>query len=249
MEWYEHLYTKAFIELCGFPSAEETRRQAEFVQKHLKVTAETNLLDLCCGYGRFSHEIAKVSQCQVVGVDLSDEYLAIAREHHAAPEITYIKGDMRQLPFDRQFDAAVNLFTSFGYFETQEEDEHVLGEIRRALRPDGLFLLEYENKFWFVQNDVRYRRRSWMSEDTGTCYLIENDYDVINEREIYTVSIMRDGKIVDRTGYNIRLYSLPELRSMLKSQGFELLQVWGDYEENPYSVDSKRLIVLSRRIA
>ena len=249
MEWYEKLYTKAFIELCGFATPEQTRREAAFVVKVLNITPEIRLLDLCCGYGRHAYEIAKLSRCRITGIDLSDEYLAMAKEHYSTPEITYHKGDMRDLPFDGEFDAALNLFTSFGFFDSDVENEQVLHEVCQALRPGGLFLLDYENKFWFVHNDVQRKQRFWQKEDAGTYRLIDNTYDVMNEREVYAVTLLQRGVIVDQVGYSIRLYTLPELRAMLNRQGLELMQVWGDYEGDPYSVDSKRLITLSRKAA
>ena len=249
MEWFERLYTKEFIELCGFADSEQTRREAAFVVKALNVTSKTKLLDLCCGFGRHSSEIAKIAHCSIAGVDWSDEYLAIAKEHYSGPGIEYRKGDMRDLPFDGEFDAAVNLFTSFGYFDADAENEQVLHEVNRALKPSGLFLLDYENKFWFVRNDVQTKRRSWQKKDSETYYLIENKYDVIKEREVYSIAILQRGTVVDEVGYSIRLYSLPELQSMLDRQGFELVQVWGDYEGNPYTVDSKRMITLSKKMA
>jgi ubiquinone/menaquinone biosynthesis C-methylase UbiE len=249
MEWYENFYTKAFIELCGFATPEQTQREAAFVVKVLNITSETKLLDLCCGYGRHAYEIAKLSHCNIIGVDWSNEYLAMAKEHYSTPEITYRKGDMRDLPFDGEFDAVINLFTSFGFFDTDVKNEQVIQEVCQALKPGGLFLLDYENKFWFVHNDVQRKQRFWQKKDSDTYHLIENTYDVMNEREVYAVTILQRGTVVDQVGYSIRLYSLPELRAILNRQGFELVHVWGDYEGNSYSVDSKRLITLSRKVA
>lgn len=248
MQWFEKLYTKDFIELCGFADPEQTKREARFVVNALQLSATTTLLDLCCGFGRHSYKIATMSKCAVTALDLSDDYLTIARQQHGAKNIEYVKGDMREIPFTNYFDAVTNLFTSFGFFETDEENEHVLKEVHKALKPGGQFLLDYENKFYFVQHDVLPKHRYWQQKDKNSYYLIENDYDVINEREVYHVNIMKDGKLVDRVGYDIRLYSLPELRTMLTRNGFELVNYWGDYEGNAYSVLSKRLITLSKKV-
>lgn len=247
MEWFERLYTKDFIELCGFADPEQTKREANFVVKALQLTPDSKLLDLCCGFGRHTYEISKISQCSITGLDLSDEYLAIANAQHAAPNITYRKGDMRDIPFDEEFDAVTNLFTSFGFFDDDAENEQVLKEVHKTLKPKGLFFLDYENKFWFIRNDVLLKHHSWQKKDDETYYLMENRYDVMNEREIFEVNIMKQGRVVEQVGYNIRLYSLPELRAMLNRSGFEIVKIWGDYEGNPYSVHSKRLITLSRK--
>lgn len=248
MEWFERLYTKNFIHLCGFADPEQTQKEANFVVKALNLNQTSHLLDLCCGFGRISYEISKLCHCSITGLDLSEDYLSLAKKKYYSENINYIKGDMRNIRFTNQFDAVINLFTSFGFFEKDEENEKVLKEVNTALKPGGCFLLDYENKFYFVQNDVLSQKRYWQKKDEDTYYLIENKYDVFNEREVYEVNIIFKGKVVEKIGYDIRLYSLPELRAMLNRNGFEIRSIWGDYEGNPYTVQSKRLITLSRRV-
>lgn len=246
-EWFREFYVEELTELVGFPSTDDTGRQVAFVLKTLNLARRAKILDLCCGYGRVTNLLAKDNDYQITGVDLSDEFLQIARSEFSSPNIKYVQGDMRKLPFKNEFDAVINLFTSFGYFETDEENEKVLAQINKALKTGGLFMLDYENKFNFVMNEVLKKKRSWYNTKHHQLYLIENDYDFLNEREIVTFRQYKDGAIVKQVCYNIRLYSFPELEKMLTRNGFEILQVWGDFDGTPLSVESKRVITLSRK--
>jgi SAM-dependent methyltransferase len=245
--WYEHFYTGDFIEAVGFAAPEQTALEVDFVKKVLKCPAGARILDLCCGYGRHAFELAKSGEYRVIGQDLSTDYLRIAKKKFAGPNVEYIRGDMREIPFENEFDGVIDLFTSFGFFDSDGENERVLAAVHRALKPDGLFLLDYENKFYFVYHDVFLKRRYWEQID-GRFYLYENRYDPFLEREIMDVRIFENGEVKRSGGYNIRLYGYPEIEKMLSRNGFTIRQTWGDYRGNPYSTHSPRLILLSQKI-
>jgi len=248
MEWYEKLYIKDHISLCGFASPEQTSIEAKFVVEVLKLNSSSRLLELCCGFGRHAFEISKLANCQIVGLDLSDDFLSMAKENYSSPNIQYFKGDMRHIQLNDHFDAVTNLFTSFGFFECEEDNEKVIIEVNRILKENGLFLLDYENKFNFVLNDVLQKKHHWEKIGDNKYCLIKNEYDIINEREMFSAKIIEKGKKEVNIGYNIRLYSLPELQNMLIRNGFEILNIWGDFDKSKYSINSRRLITLSRKI-
>jgi len=248
MEWYEKLYRNRYSHLCGFASPEETRKEVQFVTNVLQLKPGDHLLDLCCGFGRHTHEIAKLAGCRVTGFDLSAEYIQLAREKYSTANTHYQQGDMRHLPWKDYFQAVVNLFTSFGFFAEDVENEKVLREVNKVLKPGGLFLLDYENKYHFIQHDVRQRGRHWQRDEEGTLYLIRNSYDVFTEREQYWVDIYENDEFVDRVGYDIRLYSFPELEKMLVRNGFQIVQTWGDFDHSEFSLQSRRLITLAQKM-
>lgn len=248
MEWFKEFYRKDFMNVVGFAPGEQTELEVNFIRSALRLTPGAKILDLCCGYGRHASLIAKSTDFEVTGMDLSDDYLDIAKNQWSVPNLDFIKGDMRDIPFSNHFDAVINMFTSFGFFESDEENETVIKQVNKSLKEQGLFLLDYENKFHFVFNDVFKKEKYWEKLDDHNYILYENTYDTLNEREIYNVHFIEDGKVKMSSGYNIRLYSFPEISAMLKRNGFEVLDVWGDYHANMYSVRSKRLITLSRKI-
>ena len=249
MKWYERFYQQDFMEVVGFASPEQTEKEVHFVKNTLKCPKTAKILDLCCGYGRHAYLLAKSSDYHITGLDLSDHYLDIANTKFSHPNVTYVKGDMRNLPFETYFDAVINLFTSFGLFDGDEENETVIKQVYKALKPGGLFLLDYENKFYFVYNDVFRKEKSWVKVSDDKYLLFENEFDVENEREIFKVHVLEKGILKETSGYNIRLYSFPEIKKMLAGNHFEIIRTWGDYQGNPYSPLSKRLIILSQKPA
>ena len=248
MSWYKHMYTKKFINYVGFKSTEKTILEVDFIISTLNLPARSKLLDLCCGYGRHSCLIAQKTDWKVTGLDLSADYIKIAKDNYSTLSNEYLLGDMRELNFDNQFDAVINMFTSFGFFKEDSENEKVLEAVNKSLKMDGKFLLDYENKFHFVYNDVYSKERTWEKIEDTKYILFENQYDVINEREIFKASIYKNGKQVDSFGYNIRLYSFPEIKALLNRNGFDVIDIWGDYRSHPYTVKSKRVILLAKKI-
>jgi SAM-dependent methyltransferase len=249
MKWYERFYRKDFMPVVGFASPQQTEIETIFVKGVLDCPKEAQILDLCCGYGRHTYLLAKNSEYRMTGLDWSDDYLKIARTSFSLPNISYVKGDMRNLPYENQFDAIINLFTSFGFFEEDEENETVIRQVYKALKPGGRFLLDYENKFYFVLNDVFRKKRYWEKVSEDKYLLFEHDFDVNREREVFRVNVLKKGRITESSGYDIRLFSFPEIRKMLTGNGFEIIQTRGDYLGNPYSAHSRRLIILSRKCA
>src|SRR5204863_7350641 len=115
-----------------------TGRQVEFIVEKLGLGEGSRVLDLACGRGRISIGLAQHG-CRVTGLDLSPRSLELARSdaEAAGVEIEFVRRDMRDLDAEGEFDAVVNVFTSFGYFPAQEEDERVLAAVARALVPGG----------------------------------------------------------------------------------------------------------------
>ena len=97
---------------------ERSDADAEVVARLLSVRPGMRVLDVACGEGRIAGRLARHG-CEVVGVDTNERLLGPAREHH--PQVTFERGDIRELHYDSEFDAVVNWYTSFGYFESRHE--------------------------------------------------------------------------------------------------------------------------------
>ncbi len=117
------------------------------------------ILDLACGTGRYAIALAKRGY-QVVGLDFSSVFLEQARlkAQEQGLNIKFLQGDMRSIPFESEFDAVINIFTSFGYFEKEEDHLQVLKEVHKSLKPGGRFLLEFQNRDWLVRH---FQARDW----------------------------------------------------------------------------------------
>ncbi|MBD3183627.1 methyltransferase domain-containing protein, partial [Candidatus Poribacteria bacterium] len=127
MEWYEKWFGEEYKLVYPHRNEEEAFEQVEFLKSHIDIPEGARILDLCCGCGRHAVELKRQGY-DVVGVDLSDELLKMACDRAEECELImqFIKCDMREIPYKNEFDLVVNFFTSFGYFDTDEEILKVL---------------------------------------------------------------------------------------------------------------------------
>jgi SAM-dependent methyltransferase len=218
----------------------------DFIVKALDLPAGAKVLDLCCGQGRHSLELARRG-FQVVGVDLSEALLYAARKRAESEglSVTFLHCDMREIDFADEFDAVINMFTSFGYLESEAEDEKVLGKVAQALKSGGKFLLDVVNRDRLVRD---FQAREWHAADEGWLVLEERTFDHLSGRtETRWVCVARDGVRYERLS-SVRLYTASELRTMLERAGLKVTNLFGDYDGSPYSWDSQRLIVVACKL-
>ena len=208
-----------------------------------RLKKKDHILDLCCGEGRHSLELARRG-FRVTGVDNFPAYLAKARRQAAREkiEVSLVQDDMRTFCMPSAFHAAINMFTSFGFFVEQEDDRRVVTSVYRSLRPGGVFLMDLMGKEIAALN---FREKDWYEE--GGMYVLEwrepaEDWSRMNNRWI----IFRNNRRSEIT-ISLRLYSARELTTMLKDCGFENIAVYGDLEGNPYNLYARRLVVLARK--
>lgn len=125
---------------------ERTCADVDFLERELHLEKSMKVLDLCCGHGRHTIELAKRGY-QMTGLDLNTFFLDNAKHdaEAAGATINWIKSDMREVPFEGEFDVVVNLFTAFGYLESDDEDQKVLHQVTKALKPGGQFTLDVYN--------------------------------------------------------------------------------------------------------
>ncbi|HEU0073388.1 MAG TPA: class I SAM-dependent methyltransferase [Dehalococcoidia bacterium] len=248
--WYESFFGQDYLDVYG---SSFTRQRAEteagFAIGVLGLTAGAEVLDLCCGQGRHAVELAKHG-CAVTALDLSQEYLELANEaaREAGVALETVRADMREIPFSDRFDAVVNMFSSFGYLESEAEDARVLEAIRRALKPGGVALLDLLNRDWVVAN---YETEDSHTDPDGTLYLEHRRLDLETSRNHVSFTVVApDGSRREVDGHHIRLYTLREVRGMLDATtGLVYEGAHGGYAGEPYGIDTRRMIVVARRPA
>lgn len=212
----------------------------------LPITAQ--ILDLGCGWGRHTHSFAELGYT-TTGLDLSPRLIAKAQENFIQPNnpiserIKFYIGDMRDFQLNTDFDAVVNLFTSFGYFDDKNQDLKVLGNAHRHLKEDGLLVLDFFNKEFVLSQINESEYRYGPKFDTKISRTLADGY-VLKSIEIIH---QKSGAITEVYVEKVRCYCPEELQSMLKSSGFEVLQHWGNYQLSPAGQGSPRCIFLARK--
>lgn len=148
-------------------------------------------------------------------------------------------GDMRELRFRGAFDAAINMFSSFGYFESEADDRVVLEGVARALKPRGKFLMERFNR-----ESLAYELplQGWRVGEDGSVILQEDTFDVLRGRyDTRQIVIDRDGTR-EHLG-SVRAYTLPELKAMFDAAGLPIHRVLGGLDLSPYRARGPRLVL------
>lgn len=242
--WYRRFFGERYLEALG-RHIEEARTVEEvgFVEKILALEPKARILDLCCGHGRHSVELAARGY-SVVGLDFDAPSLERAREvaETKGVEVEFIQRDMRDIPFKREFDASINMFTAFGYLESEGEDLKVLQAVSEALKPSGKFLLDAINREWLMRN---YQPRGWSENTEGGRLLEEREFNLLTSRNnVRWIYIKPDGSTWE-TRHSLRVYTLTELARMLKTVGLGVEALYGGFDEGPYTLDSRRLIILA----
>jgi ubiquinone/menaquinone biosynthesis C-methylase UbiE len=244
--WYRSFFREPWLHnfLLRIPP-EQTSREVDLVIKALQPAPNARILDLACGYGRHSMELARRG-CSMVGLDLSEESLELAK-HNASEEgvdIEFIHGDMREIPFHAELDGVISMYSSFGFLETEAEDEQVLAGVAGALKPGGKFLLDTSSPLWLFRN---YKPQVWVELADGTVLLERQLYDVRSGRVDTTWRFITKNRGEQELYFSMRAYTLPELVNMLRRVGMEPQAVWGSLEWEDYGLDSPRLILVAAK--
>lgn len=220
-------------------TAERNRADADDITTFLELCEGQAVLDAPCGHGRISKLLAEVGM-EVVGVDASPLFLEIARAR--SPTVDYVRGDLRALPVQGPFDAVLSWFTSFGYFE-DDDNRKVLAEYRRVLRPGGRLLIETQHRDEFV--------RRFTPDPFGHTVRVGDDvmvdtstFDSVTGRIETDRLVVRDGE-VRRSHHSIRLPTITELRDWLSDAGFEEARFLARDGGVP-SIDRPRLVVIAK---
>lgn len=247
--WYESFFGEDYLDVYRYQFTEERARQeVDFATRALSLQAGEQLLDLCCGQGRHAVLFA-ANGLTVTAMDLSEPYVRLTEEEAAKRGVTIsaVRADMREIPFEAHFDAIVNMFSSFGYLETEAEDAKALDAVVKALKPDGRVLLDLLNRDWVIDN---YIQNDWHIDEDGTIYLERRELDLRTSRNhVSFLAIRPDGSRHTIDGHHIRLYTLREAIGMIEAAGLEFEAVYGGFEGETYGIDTRRMIIVARRPA
>ena len=244
--WFESFFGEDYFEIYAdaFP-VERTTIEVDSVVELLGLEPGARILDLACGHGRHAIPLAQKG-FDVTGYDLSEVFLDRARAdaQAAGVEIQWVRGDMRELPFDGQFDAVINLFTGFGYFEEPEDDLRTLQGIRRTLEPGGQFLLETLHRDGLF---ARFRPKIAEKTSTGIIVLHEYDWDLARNVIDDSVTLIHPDGTRKHYTSSVRMHSLHEFLTLLRRSGLEPTAWHGGLEGSPLGLHSRRLVLISRR--
>lgn len=234
--WYVDYFGEDYYH---FDHHEDTDLEVDGLARLIGRPEGQGVLDLGCGYGRVSTPLRKRGY-RVVGYDLSPPLLKRARERD--PAGTWVRGDMRFLPFSGRFDTVISLFNTLGYFEEEDENFRVLRSVSEALRPDGRLVCQLVNRDYLVR---RFAAQEVHRRD-GRILLEEREFDPVANR-VHTQTTVLNGAEKRVYASSIRVYTVTELDLLLAAAGMTIGAVHGGLDFRPYDWDTNQLVIVAER--
>jgi len=242
MPWYDGWFgSDAYDLVYDHRDETEAEQLVDLVEREIDPDPEAHIVDVGCGRGRHARIFARRGY-RVTGVDLSEEAIAEARARTGADDldVTFLQGDMRDPLCDGCADGVVNLFTTFGYFDTDAENQQALAAMAQALRPGGWFFQDFLNAPHVAETLVPSTTRTVEGVEIHQRRWIEDDR--INKE----ITLTHNGT-TDTYHESVRLYTPDELRALYAAVGLEVVGAFGGYDGRPYTPDSPRLLLHARK--
>ena len=243
MTWYKDWFnSENYLRVYSHRDQTEAERLVALIAKSLKLKTNSSVLDMACGAGR--HAITFATQgFKVTAVDLSQRLISEAKKsaEQAGAEIDFVLSDILEFETNKRFDLVVNLFTSIGYFENDEENYAVIKKAYKLLNQGGCFVLDYFNKDFLLKNLIP---TTVFSEDGMR---ITQNRSIEGTRIVKKITIENNGAS-EEFYESVRLYSYEEILTFLNNAGFTTEKQYGDYYGNNYeSKTSPRLIIFAMK--
>lgn len=203
------------------------------------INSDAFILDAACGPGRYFNMLLE-KNFKVAGFDLAMPLLKIARSHKPdnIENPMLFRADLREAAFRVKFDLILNMFTSFGYFESDEDNFRFITNCREYLTDNGIFVLDYMNETLVRNNLVPHSEK------------MIGDKKVVEERSINNGRVEKIINIYsgdDKTSFmeSVKLYNKEELVSAITKPGYSIKEIWGSYAGEDFDrKTSERLIIL-----
>ena len=239
-EWYRNWFDSPYYDLLY---KERDQEEADMfihnLLSHLSPPKNALMLDLACGKGRYSISLNRMGYT-VTGIDLSQRKIEAARQNQSKT-LTFAVNDMRMPLEPNKYDYIFNLFTSFGYFDNEEENKVVLTNVFNSLKSGGIFVLDYVNG----EKAAKYlleKEECTVENVDFSIYRYVKDNLIIKE-----IKVM-DGVVESMFAEKVSIFSEEKLREYILGCGFEILEIYGDYQLNKFEANkSDRLIFISRK--
>jgi len=240
LEWYRTWFNSHYYHiLYKYRNDAEARAFIDALIHYLKPARGSRMLDLACGKGRHAHYLCSKG-FEVTGIDLSPASIASAQKI-ACMNLHFKVHDMRELLYENYFDYIFNFFTSFGYFDREEDNVRSMHAIARGLKEGGMVCIDFLNAHRVIKN-------------LHPAEEIEIDGIVFHIHRYYKDSyIIKEIDFLDRDrSYHfhekVQALCLPDFDRLFAASGLRRTAVFGDYRLGPFREESsERLIVMAKK--
>lgn len=237
MEWWQIVFDEKYT--FTHEGSRPTEVEIKFLKKILR--NKKKILDLPCGDGRLSIPLAEAGH-KVTGVDYSEYLIKRAKRKDINHRVDFFVGDMRTYQAPETYDAIINMFSSFGYFENESEHQKVLHRAYKNLREGGTFLLDIVNAKRRIER-IRSTPHVENQNQEGVVITQDSTYDPHTKRwnAMWSWS-------VDSYTTSVRLFTMEEITTLLENSKLEILNIWGSYSMKPFDDnESNRIILMTQK--
>ncbi|MBU2492761.1 MAG: class I SAM-dependent methyltransferase [Bacteroidetes bacterium] len=241
-EWYKNWFaSEDYLKVYRHRNEKDAVNLINLILSSTNLTHGSSVLDAACGAGRHSVALKKKG-FNITAFDLSIALLKIGllNSRKLNLNIDFFQCDIRNVPLKTKFDLIINLFTSFGYFDSDDENFKFIKDAQRLLLKGGYFVFDYLNKDELIKN------------------LVPETKNILNGKNYFEKRYIKGGRvikeiIINGNGENnnyiesVKLYSCDELISVFENSGFQIQNLYGDYKGNIFNKNnSGRLIIIAR---
>lgn len=255
MQWFEseNFWTQFAPIMFDDARWAEAPTVAQYVKDIANLVRGSKVLDAGCGLGRISVELAALD-LDVTGVDIIQSELDAAQDSAQAEgvELTLVNHDLRTFHAPNQFDCAVNLYTSFGYCDTIDEDMQILRNIAESVKSGGTFIMECTSRetailYWTPGEEFERAGYKVVThfEVTGAWEGLKSQW-TLYPADTDLKKTPAPQPVVDHT-FIQRLYPATFLRNKLIEFGFSKAEVYGDFDFSPYNENARTMVLIGRK--
>ena len=240
IKWYQNWFNSPYYHILYNQRNDE---EAEYFMDNLcallKPEKGTEILDIACGRGRHSVYLNKKGY-DVTGIDLSYSNIKFAKQFEN-DKLHFFEHDMRHLLYINYFDIALNMFTSFGYFEAERDNVNALKAFRKSIKDDGVLVLDYFNSEKILRNLTRQEVKSIDGIDFNI------SKKVLNGKIIKSIAFEHKGRDY-HFKEEVKAFTLSDFKKLFELSGFTIETIYGDYDLSEFDeIKSNRLIFICKK--
>lgn len=258
-EWWQTVFDDKYLNTyIDVLPTERTKKEVSFIINKLDLPKGASILDLACGHGRHALKLAQ-HDFDVTGVDYSQHFIDIAKKQATEKKINikFVQADMRELSYKEEFDAVINVFTSFGYFKKESDNVLTLRKISSALKTGGKFLINLGNEKFVSgimmkegkpdKQERIFTKKSTERLSNGLILDITDKWDTTTKRW-NRKRVWHEDDQKREYEVSVRLFNHKEMKELLEKNGFQIVQTWGDFNGASFDTkNSKSMIILARK--
>ena len=240
MSWFVHWFDSLYYHTL-YKNRDEKEAQAfiDNLVQHLQITKGSKLIDIACGKGRHATYFNSLG-LDVVGVDLSPNSIASATKN-ANATLQFSVHDMREVYQENSFDVVTNLFTSFGYFEENTDEQKAINAMASNLKSEGVLIIDFMNVKKVIANLVASEQKTIDGITFDISRKIEVGH-IIKDIQI------TDGAIKQHFQEKVKAITLADYSEFITTAGLKIIDIFGNYKlEDFNAITSDRLILICKK--